>query len=379
MQTVNTSQLTELFPVKKTYLYFNHASDGPLPAPSRAAVVDALDECMNTGCMAVPKQIAVYEDIRHELSLFFNVDNENIAFIRSTSEGVLLAVLAMDIQADENYIVAEDAFPTTVKIMDSHCKGQMRTVRINDARPMTDQLERVIDAKTRAIVLDWVHFFTGKVIDIRGITELARRKNIFTVIDGIQGAGALSIDLGRSNIDFFLAGGQKWLLSPQGSGFIHVSPTVWERVRRKSFGWLGYNWNDFSDFTIRPSLREGATVMEYGTRPYIAAVAFRETLRLLNRFGPDTIDAHTQALRTDFSRAITDRGFKTARDEPNEKMAPIVSFQSPRIDSRQLITRLREKNVVLSLRNGYIRAAFHLVNDRSEVKRFLELLEEISS
>jgi cysteine desulfurase / selenocysteine lyase len=372
MSMINTTELIDLFPVKKKYLYFNYASDGPLPVSSKNAIIEAVEESANEGLIVVPKQIGVFEDIRHELSILFKSKKENFSYARNTSEGVLLALLAINIKEDENYIVAEDAFPTTVKIMDSHCKGQMRTVEINSPIPMIRQLESIIDSKTKAIVLDWAHFFTGKIIDIEAITQMARKKNIFTIIDGIQAAGSTALELDKSNIDFFITGGHKWLLSPQGSGFIYVSEDVWNRIPRKSFGWLGYDWKDFSDFTINPELREGASVMEYGTRPYIPAVGFRETLRLFNRLGISAIEKYTRELSEYFAEQIREKGFETIQ---NEKMAPIVSFKSPRIDSRELMARLKQENVVIALRNGFIRSGFHFINEMKEVQKFIDLLD----
>jgi selenocysteine lyase/cysteine desulfurase len=228
-----------------------------------------------------------------------------------------------------------------------------------------------LDEKTKAIVLDWVHYYTGKVIDIEAVTQLARERNIFTVIDGIQGAGALKLDLDSSAVDFFVSGGHKWLLSPQGSGFIYVSPHVWKRVKRKAFGWLGYNWQDFSDFSIKSGLREGASVMEYGTRSYIAAIGFLESLRLINRVGIKSIERHNRELREFFIDSISQKGYGIIS---NKKSASIVPFRSPGVDPVSLQKRLRENSVVVSLRSGYIRAAFHLVNDREEVARFVRFL-----
>ena len=368
---MNRKNIAELFPVKKNYLYFNFAADGPLPVPAKETICNALEEKSNQGLMDVHKQVAVFEDIQQELSILFKAKKENFAFIKNTSEGVLMSLLALDIKEDENYIVAEDAFPTTIRMMQNNCKGKMRKVSINAPTPLKDQLLNVIDNKTKAIVLDWVHYFTGKVIDIEAITELARTRDIFTVIDGIQGAGALNVELDTSGIDFFMSGGHKWLLSPQGSGFIYVSGRVWEKIPRKSFGWLGYNWLDFSDFSIEPDLREGAAVMEYGTRPYMTAAGFLESLRIINRFGIKNIETHNRKLREFFVQRITQKGCETIL---NEKSTSIVPFKSPNMDSRELKKKLHEKKVILSLRNGYIRAAFHFINDQEEVKRFIDLI-----
>jgi cysteine desulfurase/selenocysteine lyase len=373
MNLNDKEQLLRLFPVKENCLYFNFAADGPLPVPARDAVCQAVDEKTNQGMIAVPKQIAVYEDLRHELSTLFQAGKENFAFCKNTSEGILLALLTLDINEQENYIVAEDAFPTTIRMTESNCRGEMRTIKINSPIPIQDQLLNVIDKKTRAIVLDWVHFFTGKVIDIEAVTQLAREKSIFTIIDGIQGAGAVNIELANSGIDFFVSGGHKWLLSPQGSGFIYVSPRVWEKIRRKSYGWLGYDWRDFSNFDIEPELRKGAAVMEYGTRSYIAAAGFRECLKIINRLGIKNIEQHNRKLRESFVRHLLAKGYETIF---NEKSASIVPFKSvaPGKNASVLMEELKEKKVRLSLRNGYIRAAFHWVNHSEELDTFIDFL-----
>lgn len=365
--------MEKLFPVKRQCLYFNFASDGPLPQTACKAVKEAVEERMNSGTVAVDKQISLFENIRTELAALFNADRENFAFVKNTSEGVLLSLLAMDIKEDENYLVAEDAFPTTVKIMGNHCKGQMRKVKINTPTNICRQVLTTIDHKTRAVVLDWVHYFSGKVIDLTALAEIARQRDIFTVIDGIQGAGALSLDLAQSSLDFFVSGGHKWLLSPQGTGFIYVSPKVWERIERKSFGWLGYDWKDFSDFDINPELRPGAAVMEYGTRSYLAGIGFLESLKIINKKGIKNIEKHNQELREFFKQNISKRGFETI-DNHGSRSASIVPFKFPGLDSRTLKERLDKENVKVALRNNCIRAAFHFINDKQEVQKFLDFL-----
>jgi selenocysteine lyase/cysteine desulfurase len=370
---LNPEPIRPLFPVKKDWLYFNFSADGPLPVPARDAIIEAVQEKSERGMMAVRKQVAVFENIRQELSVLFHSAVENFAFTKNTSEGVLLALLAMDIKEDENYITAADAFPTTLKMMENNCKGRMRTVTINSPVPMADQLLSVIDNRTRAIVLDWVHFFSGTIIDIQSVVQLAREKGIFTVIDGIQGAGALDLSLDSSGIDFFVTAGHKWLLSPQGSGFIYVSPHVWERIERRSFGWLGYDWQNFSDFSIHPELREGAAVMEYGTRSFTAATGFHQCLKVINSIGIKAIEEHNQTLRKLFIRHIIEKGYDTLQSL-DKKAASIVPFRKPGSDPMELIKALYRKKVLLSLRNGYIRTAFHLVNDLEEVEQLKDML-----
>lgn len=111
--------------------------------------------------------------------------------------------------------------------------------------------------------------------------------------------------------------------------------------------------------------------MEYGTRSYIAAIAFVESLRLFNDLGIDNIERHNRGLRDLFVEHILKKGYEVIE---NESAASIVSFKPTRQDVQELGKYLGENNVAVSLRNGSIRASFHLVNDRGEVEKFLHLL-----
>ena len=111
--------------------------------------------------------------------------------------------------------------------------------------------------------------------------------------------------------------------------------------------------------------------MEYGTRSYPAAVGFHQCLRLINSFGIKNIEAHNQKLKTFFIEQILKKGYESII---NEKSASIVPFRSPDQDPGILLKKLEKKKVKLALRNGYIRAAFHFMNDLQEVKQLIDLL-----
>ena len=59
------------------------------------------------------------------------------------------------------------------------------------------------------------------------------------MVDAIQGVGQCPLDLRRVEVDVLACGGQKWLLSPWGSGFLYVRhpeevQRVIEGARRKT-------------------------------------------------------------------------------------------------------------------------------------------------
>jgi len=96
-----------------------------------------------------------------------------------------------------------------------------------------------------------------------------------------------------------------------------------------------------------------------------------ETLRLVNGIGIDKIESHNRALKEFFIEKISAKGYEVIQ---NEKSTSIIAFRSPSEDIVSLKKRLEANHVIVSLRNGYIRAAFHLVTDKEEVEKFIEFL-----
>jgi Selenocysteine lyase len=83
-----------------------------------------------------------------------------------------------------------------------------------------------------ALSVSWVGFVTGVVADLDRLGAACRARGIIFVVDGIQGVGAIPLDVGRTPVDLLACGAQKWLHGPWGSGLTYVAPAVMDRLGR---------------------------------------------------------------------------------------------------------------------------------------------------
>jgi selenocysteine lyase/cysteine desulfurase len=60
-------------------------------------------------------------------------------------------------------------------------------------------------------------------------------------LDGTQSLGALQFDVSRIRPDLFAVDAYKWLLSPNGAGFMYVSPELRERLAPAVIGWRSHS------------------------------------------------------------------------------------------------------------------------------------------
>ena len=93
----------------------------------------------------------------------------------------------------------------------------------------------------------------------------------------------------------------------------------------------------------------------------------------INELGIENIQSHNRELRRFFLEGLLKKGYETI-DNKGAQSASIVPFRPKNGEIEKLGQKLHDHKVMVSLRNNYIRAAFHFINHKEEVQRLLDLL-----
>ena len=197
-----------LFPVTQRYVYLNHASNGSLALPVVEAMNGYIDRCSRHGEVPYPEAEAVVEDGREMAARLMGVRSDEIAFVKNTSAGAIIAIGSIEWQHGDNLVMMKDAFPTNsypFHYLLPHV--EKRYVTSAELAKGPDCIFRLVDRHTRAIAIDWVHFLSGVRADIGAIATFCRTRAIHILIDAMQGLGAVNQSFGELGIDFVYAGG----------------------------------------------------------------------------------------------------------------------------------------------------------------------------
>ena len=188
-----------------------------------------------------------------------------------------------------------------------------------------------------------------------------------------------------TGLSAFATGGHKGLLAPQGMGFLWT-----DEAFRRSLAPLG-TWlsvEQATDFT-RPStdfdrawLADGRA-LEPGGPNLLQASALLESLRLLNGAGVPAIAAHAAGLQTRLLEALADSPraaeCRRLRDLLEAgRLGSILAFHHGGAGAEHLQSLLRSgyhRGVFASVREGYLRVAFHGFHTERDVDRVAEWLE----
>ncbi len=375
---INLSKYRREFPFTDEITYLNHASFGPLPQRSWKATEEyyqylRLEKVKNIDEIAFHK----LDDIRVMVSDMIKARPEEIAFVTNTSYGLNVAAWGLDLKPGDKILLPDVEFPAN-----TYPWTNLRQKGINvEFVPSTnrcfdiDKFVQAIDAKTRVLSLSFVQFFNGFRNDLKTIGEICREKDIFFVVDGIQGIGNLDLDIKECQIDFMACGAQKWLMSSLGTGFIYLSSEAKRNVNTSFFGWLGVDWKmNFADllkFDLPPF--PSARKFEIGTYPYAGIWTMHSSLQMLSEIGTKNIENHNLALLDLLIEHLEKKNYRITTSLEPVHRSSILSFSGENIED--LHRKLRQNNIIVSLREGNMRVATHFYNTADEMKKLIGLLD----
>jgi selenocysteine lyase/cysteine desulfurase len=372
----STENLDREFPVRRNFIYFNHAAVAALPRRVADAITSHTENVRDRGAADWRHWYAAIDETRAKAARLLGARASEIAFLPSTSWALNFVAQAFPWQPGDNVVGDDMEFsPNVYSWMLLEKRGvEYRLARNRGGRVTVDDIASKVDARTRAVAVSWVAFHNGWVYPIQELGAFCREKGILFVVDAIQGLGALSIDVGEAGIDVLAADSHKWLLGTEACTVFYVAEGARERVPPIAAGW----WNVKSDHTYLDYKLDfflGGRRYEPGTIPTAQILGLRAALDLLEEMGAEEIERRILGLVEALREGLAARGWKITSPEPPR--SGILAAVPPDGDSPKMVRALESRGVIVSAREGAVRFSPHAYNDRGEVERILEAADGI--
>ncbi len=379
-----SQSLRELFPSREYKLYLNHAGCSPFSLKVKKALDDYTSESAGELIEDYRKNLSVREELRGRLARLVNAATDEIAIVKNTSAGLSLLASGLEWKTGERIILTDQEFPANIyPFMNCGKHGveidfaPSRTKR--NGVVLLEDIERLVTPKTKLLSVSFVEFSNGFRNDLKAIGELCEKRGIIFCVDGIQGLGALELDVQACRIGFLASAGHKWLMGPQGVGFIYVRPDILDRLAMTQVGWLSVKdaWNFFD---YRLDWVDGAKRFESGTENWPGVYGFNAAVGLLQEIGITRIEKHVLEITSRFIQQAEENGLEIVSSLKENHRSGIVSCRFPDDPSSGLTEALFEfllrKKIITAFREGNIRVSPHCYNDEQDIKRLSEAIRE---
>lgn len=358
--------------------YFNHAAISPMSSIVKERIDEYLNIRSETDIEPYFKTLPQANGAKDKLASLLNVKSSEIAWSANVSSSLNVLAQGLKWKHGDEIILNNIEFPSNIYPFLNLKKKGVNVLFAKAVEGIVDlpQLEKLISPRTKLISISLVQFLTGYRANLKAIGEVCKKNNVIFCVDGIQGVGAVNIDITDCNIDFFAGGSHKWLMGLQGLGYFYLSPKIIELIEQKDVGWTSVKnpWN-LLDYNIE--LLESAEKFQTGTLPRIAIIALNASLSLFKKVGHKNVKNQILDNSLYLIKILKENGFKPILENVRrDNLAGIVSFYHD--NSEKVVAELERRNIICSVREGLIRVSPHFYNTKEELNSLIEELTNIS-
>lgn len=360
-------------------IYLDHASTGPLPARTARVAGEWTQRRREPFRLRDAELFETARIARQRCARLVGAPAACIALQVNTSYGINLAARALPLAAGDVVVTFDGEFPANVypwMALEAARGVSLRLIPARGGLPDEDALVASLDdERVRVVTVSWVGFANGHRVDLARIGRECRARGKYFVVDAIQGLGAATLDAPALGIDILACGGQKWLLSPWGTGFVYVREALVRELTPAAVGWMAMQGgDDFSRLVdYDPAWRDDARRFEVVTIPYHDFAAMNESLALLEELGAEAVTAHIAGLCDRIVTWVQARDdMRLATSASPAKRLGIVSVAPS--DPSAAAARLAAAGVACSLRERAVRLSPHCYTTVEEIERVLAAL-----
>ncbi len=390
------------FPGSTQQVYLNTAGVG-LPPRSALDAVQRATSLLGQGPAEMGYK-AYYRAIgessvkaKDEAARLLNVTPAEIAFIDDTTMGLNIALAAIPFTSGDNLVLCDLEYPQ-VAISASHLRQhqgvEIRVAHHRNGIVTVDDYIKLIDKRTRLLLVSSVQWINGLRLDLSAFSQLAKEHGCFLIVDAIQQLGAIPLDLSTLQVDFLAAGAQKWLNAPFGLGLLYIRKGVQDKVQpglahglfaltEPTQGWVRYLGDpSLTPFLSLPLAPDARRFEIHGMPKTIGTAGLAASLAYVNGLDSRAVTEHILTLGDFLIEELRRRGSKVWTPAAHHLRSGIVTCEPlPEAEQVHRLTQaLEAKRIYPTVRYcsgvGGLRISIHYYTSRSDLEMLLAAMDE---
>ena len=284
------------FNIPEGMIYLDGNSLGPLPKSASLRVQKTLQDewgnmlikgWNNAGWMNQPSAMG------DRVGALIGAPTGSVVLGDTLSLKVYQALASALTMKPNRRVVLSDSgnFPTDLYIAEGLLKTidkghELRTVQ-------SHEIEDALNEDIAVLLLTHVDYRSGRMYDMEALTQKAQHLGIVVIWDLAHSAGAVPVEIEKSNAEFAIGCTYKYLNGGPGApAFIYVRSDLLDDIQPALSGWLGHHAPFAFEQKYRPG--EGIERMRVGTPPIIQLAALDSALDIWD--GVDMSDVREKSI-----------------------------------------------------------------------------------
>jgi selenocysteine lyase/cysteine desulfurase len=169
------------------------------------------------------------EPLRKELARLAGCSSEEVAICRNTSEALSTIIMGLRLKPGDEVVLSKQDYPNMLNAWKQreHREGivlkwvDFESTSMDD-NFLAEQYNKAFTTKTKVVHITHMINWSGQILPVRKIADLAKAKGIEVVVDGAHAFAQLQFAIADLNCDYFGTSLHKWLCAPFGTGMLYV-------------------------------------------------------------------------------------------------------------------------------------------------------------
>jgi isopenicillin-N epimerase len=326
--------LAKQFLLDDSVVFLNHGSYGACPRP-------VFDAYQNWQLQLERQPVAFLDqkrglsqwmwDARAALAADLGTTADNLVGQINATQALNVVAQSLDLNPGDEILTTDHEYAALEKTWAYVCRRTgAKIVQVTVPLPMvsdgpfTDAVLSGMTDRTRVLFLSHITSATALIFPIQAAVTEARKRGIWTVIDGAHTPGHIPLDLDSLGADFYAGNCHKWLMAPKGTAFLYVRPECQSLINPLviSHGWQpnasGRDPGPFFSTAFVDSLEA------QGTRDPAAWLTVPTALAFRRAHDWDTVASHCQQMAQDTALRLA-------------ALTGLAPFASPRFCAPQMV------------------------------------------
>lgn len=341
-------------------VYLNTATYGQMSRRGVDAVMAHFARRDERACGDFLQWFDDMDDVREDVARLIGAESSDIAFAGNAATALSWLLLGMQWNAGDRIVTLRHEFPNNL-----YFPAMLGERGVEFVETDWESLRDTVNDRTRLVLVSTVNYVTGFRPRLEETSRWLHDRGVLLYVDGTQSLGALQFDVAAVQPDLFAVHGYKWLLAPNGAAFAYISPKLRRTLPPTVIGWRSdRSWREVAQLHHgAPRLSDDAERYEGGMLNFANLYAMGESVRMFLEIGPQVIETRVMELAAICRRVLIDAGATVACED-----SPVLAARFDGVDASMLARHLRERNVLVSARQGYLRVSVHFYNNEEDIE-----------
>ena len=332
-----------------------------------------------------------YEKSRETIQHFIGANSsKEIIFVRGATEAVNLVANSYVkplLSEGDNIIISQMEHHANIvpwQIIAKKKKAKIRVIPINNAGELIiDEIDKLIDEKTKFVSLNHVSNSLGTINPIRKLIQKAHKNGIRIMIDGAQAVQHMKVNVSELDVDFYCFSGHK-MYGPTGIGILYGKKEILDEMEPYQGG-----GDMIKSVTFEKTIYNDVPhIFEAGTPNIAGAIGLGKAVEFIENITVEEIEKHELNLlnyATDKINKI--KGVQIVGNSKDK--ASVISFVMEGIHPHDIGTIM--DNLGIAIRAGHhctqpimdfykipatARASFAIYNTKDDVDKLIDGIQK---